>query len=37
MTNSENNNLFVITERDIHNQLLSIIAENPDVGDIIRG
>ena len=32
----KSNNLFVITERDIHNQLLSIIAENPVVGDIIK-
>ena len=32
----KNNNLFVITERDIQKQLMDIITENPDVGDIIR-
>ena len=31
-----NNNLFAITERDIQKQLMDIITENPDVGDIIR-
>jgi hypothetical protein len=30
------NNLFVITERDVENQLMDIIRENPVVGDIIK-
>jgi len=31
-----NNNLFAITERDVENQLMDIISENPAVGYLIR-
>ena len=35
-TQFKNNKSFVITERDIQKQLMDIITENPDVGDIIK-